>query len=241
MLVKEAPEDSQSHIFRQKGVGANNSSLRGCLTPPLDKMAAVLADDTFNCIFLKENNRIPIEISLKLVSRSPIDDKLFRSGVGVLSELLKQIFIWHLWLACHCETGICCLHEWACLPLGSHDFYKFPGWSMVWSWACKKVTVTGIHIFSKSFRCSHFDNASIVECQRSVCTSNVDASLFLFRSSWKTSRLLVVTVTWTPSIWTILATKVTARHQRNCFPLLLWQIPVWGDPTLPRVRNISTF
>ena len=42
---------------------------------PLYKMAAIDADDTFNSIFLKENNRIPIQISLKYVSRSPIDNK----------------------------------------------------------------------------------------------------------------------------------------------------------------------
>ena len=42
---------------------------------PLDKMAAILADDIFNCIFLSENDRIPIRISLKYVPRSPIDNK----------------------------------------------------------------------------------------------------------------------------------------------------------------------
>ena len=31
---------------------------------PLDKMAAILADDIFECIFLNENYRIPIQISL---------------------------------------------------------------------------------------------------------------------------------------------------------------------------------
>ena len=38
-------------------------------------MAAILADDTFNWIFLTDNDRIPIQISLKLVARSPIDNK----------------------------------------------------------------------------------------------------------------------------------------------------------------------
>ena len=42
---------------------------------PLDKMAAILADDIFNCIFVNENDRIQIQISLKYVSRSPIDSK----------------------------------------------------------------------------------------------------------------------------------------------------------------------
>ena len=42
---------------------------------PLDKMATILADDNFKCIFLNENDRIPIRISLKFVPRRPIDNK----------------------------------------------------------------------------------------------------------------------------------------------------------------------
>ena len=38
-------------------------------------MAAILADDTFKCIFLDENYRIPNRISLKFVPRSPVDNK----------------------------------------------------------------------------------------------------------------------------------------------------------------------
>ena len=38
-------------------------------------MAAILSDDIFKCIFLNENDRIPIEISLKFIPRSPIDNK----------------------------------------------------------------------------------------------------------------------------------------------------------------------
>ena len=38
-------------------------------------MAAILADDIFKSIFLNENDGIPIQISLKFVPRSPIDDK----------------------------------------------------------------------------------------------------------------------------------------------------------------------
>ena len=37
-------------------------------------MAVILADDILKCIFLNENYRIPIRISLKFVPRSPIDD-----------------------------------------------------------------------------------------------------------------------------------------------------------------------
>ena len=38
-------------------------------------MAAILADDIFNFIILNENDKIPIQISLKYVSMSPIDNK----------------------------------------------------------------------------------------------------------------------------------------------------------------------
>ena len=41
----------------------------------LDKMAAILADNIFKCIFLNENDRIPIQIALKFVPRNPIDNK----------------------------------------------------------------------------------------------------------------------------------------------------------------------
>ena len=38
-------------------------------------MAAILADNIFKWVFLNENGRIPIQISLKFVPRSPIDNK----------------------------------------------------------------------------------------------------------------------------------------------------------------------
>ena len=39
-------------------------------------MAAILADEIFKWIFLNENERIPIQISLKFVPNSPIDNNL---------------------------------------------------------------------------------------------------------------------------------------------------------------------
>ena len=48
-------------------------------------MAAISADDIFNCIFLNENDRIPTQISLKYVPRSPIDNK----------PALVQVMAWH--------------------------------------------------------------------------------------------------------------------------------------------------
>ena len=38
-------------------------------------MAAILADDNLKCIWLNENDRIQIQISLKFVLRSPIENK----------------------------------------------------------------------------------------------------------------------------------------------------------------------
>ena len=52
---------------------------------PLDKMAAILADDIFKRIFLNENVRISIQISLKFVPRGSIDNK----------PVLVQIMAWH--------------------------------------------------------------------------------------------------------------------------------------------------
>ena len=38
-------------------------------------MEAIVADDIFKCIFLNKKDKIPIPISLKLVLRSPIENK----------------------------------------------------------------------------------------------------------------------------------------------------------------------
>ena len=46
----------------------------GFLTHPPDKMAAILADDIFKCIFQNENDSIPIQISLKFVPVDPINN-----------------------------------------------------------------------------------------------------------------------------------------------------------------------
>ena len=48
-------------------------------------MAAILADDTFKCIFKNENGRILIQISLKYVPRSSIDSK----------QALVQVMAWY--------------------------------------------------------------------------------------------------------------------------------------------------
>ena len=48
-------------------------------------MAAILVDNNFKCIFLNENGRIPIRISLKFVAMSPIDNM----------PVQVQIMAWH--------------------------------------------------------------------------------------------------------------------------------------------------
>ena len=52
---------------------------------PLYKMAAILADDNFKCIFSTENDRILIHIALKFVPRSPIDNK----------PAMVEVMAWH--------------------------------------------------------------------------------------------------------------------------------------------------
>ena len=39
-------------------------------------MVAILADDIFKCILSNENDRIPIQISLKFVSDGPLDNNI---------------------------------------------------------------------------------------------------------------------------------------------------------------------
>ena len=47
-------------------------------------MAAILAQDNFKCIFFNENYRIPIRISLRFVSKGPID----------IEPALVQVMAW---------------------------------------------------------------------------------------------------------------------------------------------------
>ena len=57
-------------------------------------MVAILADDIFKCIFLYENDRIVIQISLKLVPKSLIGNKpAFGSGTG-LAPNRRQAITW---------------------------------------------------------------------------------------------------------------------------------------------------
>ena len=48
-------------------------------------MAPILADNIYKCIFLNENDRITIQISLTFVPRGPFDNK----------PALVQVMAWH--------------------------------------------------------------------------------------------------------------------------------------------------
>ena len=64
---------ARSKIGKKKGKDAY-AYMVSHLTPlPLYKMAAILADDIFNRMFLNENDRIPIQFSLNYVPMSPAD------------------------------------------------------------------------------------------------------------------------------------------------------------------------
>ena len=57
----------------------------------LDKMAAILADNNFKCIFFNENDRILIGISLTFVPWRPIDNKPARAAQsGGLGGLVRR-------------------------------------------------------------------------------------------------------------------------------------------------------
>ena len=57
----------------------------------LEKMAAILADDNFKCIFLNENDRIPISISLNLFSgvQFTISHHWFRYWLGDVTHFTE--------------------------------------------------------------------------------------------------------------------------------------------------------
>ena len=57
-------------------------------------MAAILADDNFKCIFLNENGRIAIWISLKFVPRGPIDNKASIGSGNGLAPNRRQVITW---------------------------------------------------------------------------------------------------------------------------------------------------
>ena len=61
---------------RDYSQGSLTTSVEALTHLPLDKMAAILADDIFTCILVNEKFYILIKISLKFVPKIPIDGKL---------------------------------------------------------------------------------------------------------------------------------------------------------------------
>ena len=58
-------------------------------------MVTTLADDNFKCIFFNENDRILIWFSLKIVLRSPIDNKPAKIGSDYgLAPYRRQGITW---------------------------------------------------------------------------------------------------------------------------------------------------
>ena len=82
---------------------------------PLDKVAAILADDKY--IFLNGNDRIPIRISLKFVPRSPIGNKPALVQLMAWQKSLPEInayqVLWHIYAALRGDE--------------STNFFKFGG------------------------------------------------------------------------------------------------------------------
>ena len=70
-------------------------------------MAAIMTDDIFTCIWLNENDRIPIQSSLKYVARSPTDNKpalvhvmaYHRSGDKPLPGKIDDSIHWRIYVA----------------------------------------------------------------------------------------------------------------------------------------------
>ena len=67
-------------------------------------MDAISQTDIIKCIFLNENVRILIKISLKIVPKGPNNNipALFQNGAKPLSETMLVSFneltlIWHMW------------------------------------------------------------------------------------------------------------------------------------------------
>ena len=72
------PNDSETTSPIPFCIGIRVNIKRATLTQPLplDKMAPNLANTIFECIFLNENYKIPIQIAQKIVPmRSPIENK----------------------------------------------------------------------------------------------------------------------------------------------------------------------
>ena len=70
--------------FITEEIARNRTTFRVFTHLLLDKIATILSDDIFKCIFVNEIDKIPIQISLELVTGSPIDIK----------PVLVQVIAW---------------------------------------------------------------------------------------------------------------------------------------------------
>ena len=88
---------------------AGNCWMLGMLTHlPLGKMAAILADNIFRCIFMNEMFCILIRISLKFVPRGPIDNRPALVQVMAWCQIGDKPLSEPMWTqftdACICDT-----------------------------------------------------------------------------------------------------------------------------------------
>ena len=96
--------DLNSFQMKVNGVSFTLSSFNSY---PLDKMAAILADNIFIYIFLNEIDKVLIQISLKLVPWSPINNKPAlvqlmawrQTGDKPLPDPMMTQFTWCIYVA----------------------------------------------------------------------------------------------------------------------------------------------
>ena len=120
------------------------------------------ADDTFKRIFLNENVRISIKISLKFVPKDPINNNPAlvqimawrRSGDKPLSEPMMVCFLTHI-----CVTR----PQWVNMFTGSH---------LITPWYCRRSRSSGL---SPGLSCS----------DTSMCSKNTVWKSRLAKSIWK--------------------------------------------------------
>ena len=102
-------------------------------------MAAILADDIFKCIFFNENNRIPIQISLKFVPKSPVNNKA--ALVQVMALSMPQAITW---------TNDDPVHWCIYVALGGDDLIAY--WPMLTGISIKPPTESVLKLFMKAHK-----------------------------------------------------------------------------------------
>ena len=102
-------------------------------------MAAILADDIFICIFLNENDRIPIQISVKFVPNSPVNNKA--ALVQVMALSMRQAIIW---------TNDDPVHWCIYVALRGDEFIAY--WLMLTGISIKPPTETVLKLFMKAHK-----------------------------------------------------------------------------------------